>query len=169
MKHYSFLLFTLCFLVMTAHAGQPQLSKTTKREYQKVLKQLAQEGWSVWGKSQSLDKALMNHFLSIEQQGITSTTFESRGKAASANAAYRKAMHNAAVQYAQQKGSRVQGSAETHISSKTTGEETASQTDINASYHSSTDQNVDALKPSLSLTRESNGEEEILLLFVVQQ
>ena len=167
--HYPLLLLIVCFLstTLSAYAGEPKLSKSTKREYQKTLKQMTEEGWTVWGKSLSLDKALMAHFIALERQGLEATTFESRGKAASANAAYRKASHNASVQMALLKGGSVEGGAETHITNKS-GEVATSQTDFEASYRSSTAQNVNSLKPTISLCREQDGSTEILLLYVVK-
>ena len=168
MRRFFFLLLTVCFLSSpTAFAGDPPMSKPAKRNYQKTLRQLTQEGWAVWGKGQGLDKALKAHYLKLDNMGIEATTFESRGKAASANAAYRKAMHNASVQMAQLKGSHVEGGADIHITNTANGDEASSQTGIDASYRSTTQQNVNTLTPSVSLCREHDGDTEILLLFII--
>ena len=76
-------------------------------------------------------------------------------------------MHNASVQMAQLKGSHVEGGADIHITNTANGDEASSQTGIDASYRSTTQQNVNTLTPSVSLCREHDGDTEILLLFII--
>lgn len=155
-------LFRACFLVCslfclaisTANTNGDKLGKSLQKECKKAVKTLKNEGWTVSGVSQSLEKAMENHFVILEQAGDNATVIEGRGKGNTVNVAVRRAMSNASSQYATMRGSEVEGRTEINVSNSSESENsTDTHTSLNASYVSSTSQTVKKFVPTVVLYR----------------
>ena len=69
-KVYLFcLLAFLAFGTSTASANDGKLSKVLQKECKQQIKRLKKEGWTVWGKTQTIESALEAHFLEMEEYG----------------------------------------------------------------------------------------------------
>lgn len=167
-------LYLFCLLVFlafsaSAFAQDGKLSKTLQKECKKQVKQLNKEGWTVWGKTQSIESALEAHYLQMQESGIEAVSIEGRGKAKTPNTAIRKATINAQVQYSSMKHSDVSGSTKTEITN-TSGAETESKTEFEADYTSHTESKIKGFNPTVILCRETKDSNyEVLALFVVKE
>ncbi|MBR1733148.1 MAG: hypothetical protein IJ729_05350 [Alloprevotella sp.] len=151
-----------------AYGANPIKDKALQKECQRFTKQLTQEGWTVWGSTASLKAAANAYFQQLEQAAGEASPLEARAEEASANAAVRRAMNNAVVQYALLQESHIEGTTQTRIVTEGGGEDATSSNTFDASYRSSTAQRVKALKPALSLVRKlPNGRCEALLLYII--
>ena len=168
-KYYIFCLLTFFFLgTSSASEDDGQLNKALQKECKQQIKQLKKEGWTVWGKIQSIESALEAHYKEMQAGGITAVSIEGRATAKTPNTAIRKATTNAQVQYASMRSSEVRAATQTEISN-TTGAEAESETRFNANYSSQTESKIKGFNPTVIFCRSSNdGIYEVLALFVVK-
>ncbi len=163
------LLSFLTLGISATYADSGKLSKTLQKEWKQQVKQLKKEGWTVWGKTQSIESALEAHYLQMQECGIEAVSIEGRGKAKTPNTAIRKATINAQVQYSSMKHSDVSGSTKTEITN-TSGAETESKTEFEADYTSHTESKIKGFNPTVILCRETKDSNyEVLALFVVKE
>lgn len=166
-------LYLFCLLVFlafsaSAFAQDGKLSKTLQKECKKQVKQLNKEGWTVWGKTQSVESALEAHYLEMQKSGINAVSIEGRATAKTPNMAIRKATTNAQVQYSSMKGSEVRAATQTDISNSS-GAETESETRFNANYSSQTEAKIKGFNPTAIFSRtKKDGIYEVLALFIVK-
>ncbi|MBO6297152.1 MAG: hypothetical protein J6M54_06490 [Prevotella sp.] len=164
----AFLSLILTCLAGSACASPSDISgKELRRECQKMTKQLNKEGWKVYGKKQTVDKALEEYYGKLGASGTVAYTIEGRGTANSVNIAVRKAQSNASAQYATMRESHVAGTSNINMTN-TESSEAHSETQFDASYTSSTEQQVKALVPTVTLYRENKDNTvEVMSLFIV--
>ncbi len=163
-------LTAFCLLLGTVgvHAEmgeQDKLSKDTRKECKKAVKQLKEEGWTASGKS--LECAMEDHFLVLEQNETGAFVIEGNGRAFSPHIAIKRAMTNASSQYATMQESSVEGHVDLNVSNESSGEVTT-HTTLNSSYVSSTTQKVRSFIPTVTLYRKTeDGKYEARVLYVI--
>lgn len=167
-KSFLFCLLAFFALSTSAFADDGKLSKSLQKECKQQIKQLKKEGWTVWGKTQTIESALEAHYLEMQSSGIQATSIEGRATAKTPNMAIRKATTNAQVQYASMKNSNVSASTQTEITN-TSGADTESETRFNANYSSQTESKIKGFNPTAIFCRTTkDGIYEVLALFVVK-
>ena len=145
-------------------------SKELQKEYKKVCKQLKNDGWKVYGKPQTLDAALEEHFLALEEGSDSLMVITGFGSAKSTDIASRKATTHAAKQYASMKGSDINREITTKIETTQAGDEVATNTSFESAGRTTTQQNVKAFVPHLTLHRTlEDGTVEMQAFFLVKQ
>ena len=166
-------LYFICLLVFlafstSASADDGKLGKTLQKECKKQVKKLNKEGWTVWGKTQSVESALEAHYLKMQESGIDAVMIESNSTAKTANMAIRRATINAQVQYSSMKKSEV--SATNHIKISTTnGEEGENGTQFSSNSVSQTGAVIKGFNPTATFCRKTkDGIYEVLVLFIVK-
>lgn len=88
-------------------AYSKQKAKEDKKVYKQKVKQYAKEGWQIFGSSYTLEVALLNHYIALEEGNVTGIT----GFATSTNKniGKDKLMMSACTSYAQMIGSNLKG------------------------------------------------------------
>lgn len=164
----AFLYLFLTLLPGSACASSSDISgKELQKECRRMTKRLNKEGWKVYGKMQTVDKALEEYYGKLDASGTVAYTIEGRGTANSVNIAVRKAQSNASAQYATMRESHVAGTSNINMTN-TESSEAHSETQFDASYTSSTEQQVKALVPTVTLYRENKDNTvEVMSLFIV--
>ena len=168
-KVYLFcLLAFLAFGTSTASANDGKLSKVLQKECKQQIKRLKKEGWTVWGKTQTIESALEAHFLEMEEYGIDAVSIEGRATAKTPNIAIQKATSHAKAQYSSMKSSKVRVATQTEMTNKS-GAETESETKFTAVSSSQTESVIKEFNPTVVLCRTTkNGIYEVLALFVLK-
>jgi hypothetical protein len=93
------------------------------------------------------------HYRALGEGNGSIISIEGHGIAKDLNLAVRKSQHNAASQYATMQESKVEGTTDTKVESKSDGENASSGIEVDAHFQSTTDQTVKALKPSVIFYR----------------
>lgn len=139
-------LFSICICMAQGH----QDDKAYKKECKQVCSQLKKDGWKVYDSSQSLE-TVMSDF-NRRQDTEKLLPIIGCGSAESINIAIRKATSHAIVQYANMKGSHIQGRTTTMMHNKGGG--TNDTESLGSGTVTSVSQSVKALKQSFTLTRQ---------------
>ena len=164
-------IFVALFLLSTGEcfANSPK-SKMLQKECKRICKQLKSDGWKVYGKLQTLDDALKEHFRLLEEGGDSLLSITGHGSAKSANLAALKAANHATMQYASMKGSEIKGIVNTQIQTAQVSDEVKSQTMFDATHRTTTQQTVKAMSPNLTVYRTlEDGTIEMQAFFLVNQ
>lgn len=148
-----FTILIALFLTQGGSFANTPKSKELQKECKKICKELKSNGWKVYGKLQTLDDALKEHFRALEEGGDSLLSITGLGSAKSANLAARKATNHATVQYASMKGSQIEGIITTKIATTQMSDEVKSQTSFDATHRTKVEQNVKALTPNLTVYR----------------
>ena len=131
--------------ICMAHGHQDD--KAYKKECKAVCSQLKKDGWKVYGSSQPLETAMSDYNRRQDTENLLPII--GCGSAESINIALRKATNHAIVQYANMKGSHIQGRSTTEMHNTGGGVESSVSGSV-----TSVSQSVKALKQSFTLTRE---------------
>ena len=135
--------FSIC--ICMAHGNQDD--KAYKKECKQVCNQLKKDGWKVYGSSQPLETFMDDYNRRQDKEDLVSII--GCGSAESINIAIRKATNHAIVQYANMKGSHIQGRVTTEMHNQGGGGES-----IGSGSVTSISQAVKSLGQSFTLTRQ---------------
>lgn len=166
-------IITICIALFLMSGGcfaDSPKSKELQKEYKRVCKELKSNGWKVYGKLQTLEDALKNHFRMLEEGGDSLVSITGLGSAKSANLAARKATNHASTQYASLKGSEIVTTIDSDVETTQVGGEVETKTVFSATNRTSTNQNVKALNPNLTVYRTlKDGTVEMQAFFIINQ
>jgi predicted ribosome quality control (RQC) complex YloA/Tae2 family protein len=155
-----------CFTVTETRADNQD--KAIKKESKKAAAQLEKEGWQIFGNVKSIKEGMDAHYRALGEGNGSIISIEGYGIAKDLNLAVRKSQHNAASQYATMQESKVEGTTDTKMESKSDGENASSNIEVDAHFQSTTDQTVKALKPSVIFYRVmSDGKYEVRGFYLV--
>ena len=168
MKKFVIILAALFLIDGACFASSPK-TKELQKECKRVCKELKSNGWKVYGKLQTLEEALKDHFRVLEESGDSLLPITGFGSAKSANLAARRATNHATVQYASMKGSMVESTASTTINTTQASDEVTSKTVFDATHRTTTEQNIKAMTPNLTVYRTlADGTVEMQAFFLVK-
>ena len=163
----TFLLFG--WLTLQAVGGDDdKLSKALQKEYKQQVKTLNKEGWKVMNSAQTVEDAMLSHYLVVQKHYGSSQILSAEAEAANYNTAYTKASSRVAAQYATMKGSQVSSSGNTTIESQA-GNTVTGSTKYVSNTTVTTKQKIGNLIPTVTLYRTSaKGRYEVKVLYVVE-
>lgn len=158
----------VCFLVgMGCLAKTENLSKTAQKSYKKACKQLKADGWKVYGKVLSLDKALMQYYQLLGEAGENIQEVIGTGQDRNVNKAYSKARISVSKELASMKGIKVEGQTIVQMY-ETIADSTEAGTLLVSNTHTKIEQAITPIPPVLSLYRtQKDGTTEIKLFYNV--
>ena len=146
-------LFAFCVVAANAVNGdEDKLSKPLQKEYKSQMKQLKKEGWKIMNSAQSLEKAMISHFLVVQKCGIDAIILTGEGESTDYNRAYSRASNKVAAQYASMKGSDVKSFGET-VTKNENGATVSSESSYKNITTVSTKQKVGNLIPTVVMYR----------------
>ena len=144
-------------------------TKDIQKECKKICKQLKSEGWYVYGKTTSLDNALLNYYKELESVKSEAQTLIGRSEAKNINMAISKAKHNLKVQYASLLESKISGEVNINMTNEVYDSIAKSNIKFDSTYESSVNKKIQTFKPNLILTRtKENGNIEIQMYLIVE-
>lgn len=165
MRNKIHLFLLLCVLGSSCCLAKTgELSKNSQKNYKKVCKQFNKEGWKVFDKALSLDDALMQYFIQLENSADSVIYLVTTGQARNVNLAYSQAKHHASVEQASKIGIYVKGSTnfQMFISSE-------SKSFLRNTTFTHVEQTIRSLSPALSLYRTlKDGTTEINLYYLIK-
>ncbi len=97
-----------------------QKAKQLQKEYKQKVKEYTKDGWKVYGNSNTLDMALLNHYEAMEKENVSEIISATRTN--SPNAAIKQMQENAAHTYAQNYSSMIRGRITEEVSSNINNE-----------------------------------------------
>lgn len=156
-------------LIVPAAVSADNLEKARKKEYKTKLKEYKKGGWEVLG-SRSMEYSLAAHYDRLNKLGADGHDVEGIGNAKSKNIAKQMATNNAAITYAQEAGSTLQGRVVADMSAN--GVDPSAEFDnFYAAYERLVEKEIrNELEPSFSVIRSNpDGTFEVRSYFIVEE
>lgn len=171
-KRYRRVLAAAVLLLMTV-TGFATTTNTNgsalEKECKKVYKQLKQAGWTVLdGSSTDLKAALTDYYGALENGGAEVQPLMSTGSANNVNQAKIKANARASKEYATRLRSEVKNIVEVNAHESNDGGAITTNVDIESTLTLKVEQMVKAMKPMLTLRRETDGGTEVQMFFILK-
>lgn len=129
-----------------------QKAKQDKKEYKQKVKEFQKGGWEIFGSSNTLEMALINHYIAKENADIVEIT--SYATSANKNIGKEKLMMAACAEYAKSIGSNIKGRIVEDMGSTLTTEELSEFDNFYAAYENRVKAEIRGeLKPSYFVYR----------------
>lgn len=142
-----------------------RIEKMCKKE----CKQLKKEGWTVYGKAQELDDAVLKYYLALEENPDGMQSIVATAEATDINQAKSKAQLSAKNQLASMRESNVESETMVQTTNEQGTEGVKSNTKMVSSSKSSVNQQVKSFKPELTLLRKkADGKFEVQVYYLVK-
>lgn len=157
-----------CFLPVSVCAQYTaQQEKQIAKEAKKEAKKLKSEKWQVYGNAQSIDIAIKNYYLKLEEGFSQPLICEAM--ADNEHNALQKAQHRANAQYAAQHETYVLRDININVSNKVT-DEVNSSSEFAQTVQTKVNQQIKSLRPELTLTRKNDdGKVEVKMFFLISK
>ena len=156
MKKFLVCLLAIClgmsFTASAQTAYSKQKAKQAKKEYKQKVKKYKKEGWEIFGSSNTLEMALLNHYEALEKDGVTELI--GHATSASKNIGKDKLMMAACSIYAHMIGGSIKGRIIEEMGSMLSTEELSDFDNFYAAYENKVKTEVRGeLRPSFSIYR----------------